>query len=74
MTIYEVDIRNKNDGNSIRTILSTSDYDKAWDYFYNWYDNHPQDKTILEENDWDTNCLIDSNNKGIFIDVYCKEI
>ena len=76
MTVYEVDIRNRKDGNSIKTIISTSDYDKAWEYFYNWYDKHSQIKIILEENNWDVNCLIDPNNndKDVFVDIYCKEI
>ena len=65
MLMYEVDLRDRKTGNSIRCILSTDDHDKAWDYAKEWNKKNLPD--YEDEVSYDS--YIDGT-EGLVADVY----
>ena len=65
MLRYDVDLRDRKTGNSVRCILSTDDHDKAWTYAENWnktnllnYDKEMSDDYYID------------GTEGLIADVY----
>lgn len=62
---WEVDIRSRKNGESIETIFSDKDQDKAYDCLNKWYDKHPELNIEAPRTDY-----IDGTD-GVFADIYC---